>query len=274
MAITPKLFKKMTKLIAGSMSAGRYDVRLANSAEEIRSAQKLRYEVLFRESGGKITPEMLNTEREEDEWDEVAYHVVVIDTKAENQVVGTVRLVSSEALSESQGFYTEHAFDLSGLRTNYGKIMELSRACVSPHGRGGAILMLIWKFTMQFIEQNGYDVLFGCASFKGTDYEAHTEILSYLYEKHLASEELMPIPKATVNSVPIADFKEDLGKGKKRGKVPTMLRGYLKIGAKISEHAIIDPVFNTTFVAIYVDANEMFSTNHALVNKSVDTKGS
>ena len=270
MAITPNLFKQMTKLIAGSMSAGKYDVRLANSEEEIRSAQNLRYEVLFRESGGKITPEMLNTEREEDEWDGVAYHVVVVDTKADNQVVGTLRLVSSEALSEDQSFYTEHAFDLSGLRQNYGKIMELSRACVSPHGRGGAILMLIWKFTMQFIEQNGYDVLFGCASFKGTDYESHTEILSYLYEKHLATEKLMPIPKPEVNSVPIADFKKQPGKGKDRGKVPTMLRGYLKIGAKISEHAIIDPVFNTTFVAIYVDAKEMFNTNHALVNKSVD----
>lgn len=269
MAIKPKIFKQMTKLIAGSMSAGRYDVRLAQSDDEIRSAQKLRYEVLFRESGGKITPEMLNTEREEDEWDEIAYHVVVVDTRADNRVVGTVRLVSSTALHEGQEFYTEHAFKLDGLRTSYGKILELSRACVSPDGRGGAILMLIWKFTMQFIDHNGYEVLFGCASFKGVDYEKHTEILSYLYDKHLASEALMPVPKPEVNSVNIADFRQQPGKGKERGKVPTMLRGYLKIGARISEHAIIDPVFNTTFVAIYVDANEMFNTNHALVNKSV-----
>jgi len=270
MAITPKVFKQMTKLIAGSMSAGRYDVRLAENEEEIRSAQNLRYEVLFRESGGKITPEMLNTEREEDEWDEVAYHVVVLDTKSDDRVVGTVRLVSSEALHEEQEFYTEHAFDLSGLRNNYGKILELSRACVSPEGRGGAILMLIWKFTMQFIEHNNYQLLFGCASFKGTDHHKHTEILSYLYDKHLASEHLMPIPKPEVNSIDIADFREQPGKGKERGRVPTMLRGYLKIGARISEHAIIDPIFNTTFVAIYVDANEMFNTNHALVNKSID----
>lgn len=271
MAIKPKIFKQMTKLIAGSMSAGRYDVRLAQSDDEVRSAQKLRYEVLFRESGGKITPEMLNTEREEDEWDEIAYHVVVVDTKVDNRVVGTVRLVSSAALLEDQEFYTEHAFNLDGLRNSYGKILELSRACVSPEGRGGAILMLIWKFTMQFIEHNGYEVLFGCASFKGTDYHKHTEILSYLYDKHLASPALMPVPKPEVCSVNIADFRQQPGKGKERGKVPTMLRGYLKIGARISEHAIIDPVFNTTFVAIYVDANEMFNTNHALVNKSIDT---
>ena len=229
MAITPKLFKKMTKLIAGSMSAGRYNVRLASSEKEIHAAQKLRYEVLFKESGGRITREMLNTEREEDEWDHVAYHVVVIDSSKDDKVVGTVRLVSNLALEQGQSFYTEHAFDLSGLRTNYQRVLELSRACVSSDGRGGAILMLIWKFTMQFIEQNGYQVLFGCASFKGTDYQEHTEILSYLYEKHLASEALMPKAKPQVKSVAIKDFSETPGKGKERGKVPTMLRGYLKI---------------------------------------------
>ncbi len=270
MAINPKVFKQMTKLIAGSMSAGRYDVRLARSEAEIHAAQNLRYEVLFKESGGRITREMLNTEREEDEWDQVAYHVVVIDKRNDNKVVGTVRLVSNRALEPHQDFYTEHAFDLSGLRNNYKRMLELSRACVSPDGRGGAILMLIWKFTMQFIEQNQYDVLFGCASFKGTDYEDHTEILSYLYERNLASEELMPRPRDEVTSVKIEDFSKPPGKGKDRGKVPTMLRGYLKIGARISEHAIVDPVFNTTFVAIYVDAKEMFGTNHVLVNKSIE----
>lgn len=271
MAIPPKVFKQLTKLIAGSMSAGRYDVRLAVTEAEIHAAQKLRYEVLFKESGGRITREMLNTQREEDEWDAVAYHVVVIDRKAHDQVVGTVRLVSSETLEEGQFFYTEHAFNLDGLRNGYGKILELSRACVSPEGRGGAILMLIWKFTMQFIEQNHYEVLFGCASFHGTDHHKHTEILSYLYNKNLAEEALMPLPKASVDSVAIKDFSQTPGKGKERGKVPTMLRGYLKVGARISDHAIIDPVFNTTFVAIYVDVKKMLGTNHVLVNKSLET---
>jgi len=212
---------------------------------------------------------MLNIEREEDEWDDVAYHVVVLDTKSDDKVVGTVRLVSNTALNEGQPFYTEHAFELEGLRNNYKRILELSRACVSPEGRGGAILMLIWKFTMQFIEQNHYEVLFGCASFHGTDYKEHTEILSYLHDKHLATPELMPKPKEAVESIAIKDFIDAPDGSKKRGKVPTMLRGYLKVGARVSEHAIIDPVFNTTFVAIYVDTTEMYQTNHVLVNKSV-----
>lgn len=268
MALSPEIFKQMTKLIAGSLSAGQYDVRLAQSVEEIHAAQNLRYQVLFKESGGRINREMLNTEREEDEWDEIAYHVVVINRK-DHEIVGTVRLVAGDALKPDQQFYTEHAFDLSGLRNYYRSTLELSRACVSPEGRGGAILMLIWKFTMQFIEQNDYDVLFGCASFAGTDYHEHTEILSYLYHKHLADKDLMPIPRPEVNSVAIAEFQKQPEKGEKRGQVPTLLRGYLKIGAKISDHAIIDPVFNTTFVAIYVDAKQMFGSDHVLVHKSV-----
>ncbi len=269
MALSPEIFKQMTKLIAGSMSAGQYDVRLAKTLSEIEAAQSLRYTVLFKESGGRINREMLNTQREEDQWDDIAYHVIVIDRGKHDKIVGTVRLVSGHALKPGQDFYTEHAFDLSGLLAHYQNTLELSRACVSPEGRGGAILMLMWKFTMQFIEQNDYDVLFGCASFSGTDYHQHTEILSYLYNEHLADPKLMPVPRSEVKSVGIKGFQVTHQKDKKRGQVPTLLRGYLKIGARISEHAIIDPVFNTTFVAIYVDTKQMFNTNHVLVNKSV-----
>ena len=266
MAIAPKLFKKMSKLISGSMTAGHYDVRLAANEAELQAAQQLRYEVLFRESGGKATHEMLNAGREEDNWDAVAYHVVVLDTRDNNRVVGTVRLVARSELDVGQSFYTEQAFKLDPLFERYPNALELSRACVSPHGRGGAILMLIWKFTMQFIEKNGFDVMFGCASFKGTDYAKHEDILSYLYTRHLASTELMPHPQLGVEAVAIQPSATDKGD---LGKVPTMLKGYLKIGARISDHAIIDPVFNTTFVAIYVVADEMFNTNHALVNKAI-----
>ena len=269
MALTLKLFEQMTELMKVSLSAGRYDVRLAKSISEIKAAQNLRYEVLFKESGGRVTRDMLTSEREEDEWDEVAYHVVVVDRKEDNKIVGTVRLVSGHALSEGQSFYTEKAFNLDGIREYYDSTLELSRACVSASVRGGVILMLMWKFTMQLIKDNHYDVLFGCASFSGTDYHQHTEILSYLYQRHLADKALMPHPLADVQSIAIEQFQETTGPDKKPGQVPTLLRGYLKLGAKVSDHAILDPVFNTTFVAIYVDTAKMFASNHVLVSKSV-----
>ncbi len=277
MAIPPKLFQQMSALVAQSIQAGHYDVRLARNDHEVQAAQRLRYQVLFQESGGCPSPQMRESEREEDEWDPIAYHVVVVDKQQDDLVVGTIRLVSSTALAEQQAFYTEHAFNLDALRAHYPKALELSRACVSSSGRGGAILMLMWKFTMQFIEHNGYDVLFGCASFKGQNYPDHEEILSYLYQHHLADESLMPRVKEHVQSVSIKAFLQGLddssnnvGSSTKEhpGKVPTLLKGYLKIGARISDHAVIDPVFNTTFVAIYVVAAQMFASNHSLVKHS------
>ena len=268
MAIPPKLFQQMSALVANSLNAGHYGVRLAQDEQEIQAAQHLRYEVLFRESGGRATPEMLNSQREEDEWDAIAYHVIVVDKKQNDRVVGTIRLVSSTQLDDGQAFYTEHAFNLDAVRAKYPKSLELSRACVSAEGRGGAILMLLWKFTMQFIEQNGYQVLFGCASFKGQDYAQHEDILAYLYEHHLASSELMPIVKDSVNSVSIKSVVKERDESQSTGKVPTLLKGYLKVGARVSDRAVIDPVFNTTFVAIYVIASEMFSSSHTLVKHS------
>lgn len=266
MAIAPKLFQKMSKFLNDNMSVGRYKVRLAETKKEIQASQHLRYQVLFEEKNGQISEQMQATEREEDEWDSLAYHILVFDNKNDNEVVGTMRLVHNQDLPKGQPFYTEKAFDMSGLREHYPSILELSRACVSPNGRGGAILMLIWKFAMQFIQKNNIDVMTGCASFSGTDFNEHVEILSYLHDHHLADPHLMPMPIVD-NCVAISNFKTNKTSDK-IGKVPTMLKGYLKIGARISEHAIIDPIFNTTFVAIYVDAKQMFAGNHALVYKS------
>ena len=253
-----------------NMSAGHYDVRLARNEDEVRAAQKLRYEILFKNNGGRISEAMLDTQREEDEWDGIAYHVIVVDTKDDDLVVGTVRLVSDMALKQGQSFYTEQAFNIARLRSNYSHIIELSRACVSPSQRGGVVLMLMWKFTIQFVKQNHYEMMFGCVSFLGTDYREHAEVLSYLYEKHAVPPELMPSPRANADSVAISEFCttiECYDGHECRSKIPTLLRGYLKVGARISEHAIVDPVFNTTFVAVYVDVNEMLKANHLLVNK-------
>ncbi len=269
MAIKPKVFKKMTSLLTGVIEAGAYEVRLAETDEEVRAAQALRCRVLFKDGGGQLTPEMEETGLEVDEWDPVAFHVIVKNKKT-NDIVGTIRLVSADRLEEGQGFYTEEAFDLSGLRDKYDSLLELSRACVEPGKRGGVILMLMWKYSMKFIMENGYELMLGCASFGSTEYQKHAPILSFLYDNNLAPEELMPRPVVD-NYVNVSEIHfdkdnlEHIAASGKRANIPTMLRGYLKIGAKVSEAAIIDEVFNTTFLCIYVDAAEMLASDHVLV---------
>lgn len=252
------------------ITAGRYQVRLASSAQEVLLAQKLRYQVMYAEKGGRPDLNKVKMKADIDEWDDCAHHIIVVDKKADSlQVVGTLRLVSNLMLDENQHFYTEQAFDLAKLREFYPSMLELGRFCIDPAGRNGAILLLIWKFAMQFIVTNRVDVMFGCASFPGTDIEEHREVLTFLYENNLAPRELMP--EAVADHVNIRQYslvKDPADKTEfeeATRNIPTLLRGYLKLGAKISEAAIIDTVFNTTFVCIYVDAKSMISDNTTLV---------
>ena len=254
-------------------SAGRYEVRLAANADEIAAAQALRYRVFYQENQAVPTAEMQAAEREIDQWDDIAYHIIVLDNKQTEQpaVVGTLRLTSNHRLKSGQTFYTEAAFELEKIKQHYHKVLELSRYCIHPGGRSGTILMLIWKFAMQFIIEHGYDVMFGCASFQGTDVEQHKDILSYLYQHNLAPDSLMPTPvidnHVTIPGLEIDNAEWDNAKH----SVPTLLRGYLKLGAKISDTAIIDHHFNTTFVCIYVDAADMLADNNTLVTTKQDS---
>jgi len=261
--LSPDLSTFSTTLVP--VVAGRYEARLTNSPQEILQAQKLRYQVMYAEKGGRPDLQKVKNKADIDEWDDCAHHIVVVDNKNKpSKVVGTLRLVSNLSLVEDQLFYTEEAFDLSALRNHYPSMLELGRFCIDPRGRNGVILMLIWKYAMQFIVTNKIDVMFGCASFPGTDIDRHRDVLTYLYQNNLAPNELMPIP--VTNHVKIADMsshKTDYESATKG--IPTLLRGYLKLGAKTSDAAIIDPVFNTTFICIYVDAKTMLSENTTLV---------
>ncbi|MFT7131794.1 MAG: putative hemolysin [Cyclobacteriaceae bacterium] len=53
--------------------------------------------------------------------------------------------------------------------------------------------------------------------------------------------EHVPISSIIMDNVDFASATRD---------VPTLLRGYLKLGARVSDAAIIDEVFNTSFLCI------------------------
>jgi putative hemolysin len=254
-------------IIPEPTTAGRYEVRFAQAQEEVQAAQALRYRVFYNEKHGRPTDEMIDAQRDIDQWDEAGFHVIVLNHTKENEskVVGTLRLFFNECLKPEQNFYTEETFNLDKLHNFYGRSLELSRFCIDPNGRGGVILMLIWKYAMTFLQDNQIEVMFGCASFSGTDVNEHKPILNYLYEHHLAPEHLRPQPKVK-DFVDLQALYEPNAEWQEAQKsIPTLLRGYLKLGAKISDAAIIDPAFNTVYVSIYVETKNMLQKNPNLV---------
>jgi len=254
-------------VIQPATKAGPYEVRFAKNEAEVHAAQALRYRVFYKEKQGNPSIEMIEAERDIDQWDDAGFHIIVIDTRSEQQpkVVGTLRLFLNECLKVDQHFYTEEKFDLTKLHNFYGRSLELSRFCIDPDGRGGVILMLIWKYAMSFLQDNEIDVMFGCASFSGTDVEKHSPILNYLYQHHLAPESLRPHPKVKDYIDLNEMYKPNAAWSEAQKSVPTLLRGYLKLGAKISDAAIIDHAFNTVYVSIYVETKNMLQQNPNLV---------
>lgn len=252
-------------IVSPPIAAGDFEVRLARTEDELRAAQALRYRTLFLERGGRPDARKRAAGADADEWDAAAHHVIVASRSRPDEIVGTLRLVSRQGLLPGQRFYTEHAFDLSGLRARYGRMLELGRFCIDSDRRQGGILLLIWRWTMGFIVDNDIEVMFGCASFPGTDVRAHREILSYLNHNNLAPAELRPRP-VVPNHVRLEDHAGASGDFSRATRdLPPLLRGYLKLGAYVSDTAIVDPVFNTTFVALYVDAAEMLAGNTPLL---------
>lgn len=249
-----------------SQKLGKYEVRFAETAAEIEAAQALRFQVFYEEKHGMADEQMLATKRASDRWDQHARIIIVLDRSSDElKVVGTLRLTHKQQLPEGSLLYTEDYFDLSRLYQHYPQVLELSRFCIDSKARGGTILMLIWKYAMAYILDNSIELMVGCASFNGTDVDTHLPILSYLHHHHRSAEHLMP-DAIVQDAVYIPDLiLPDSDWQEAQHAVPTLLRGYLKLGAKISDHAIIDPFFNTVFVAIYVETKDMLARNPLLV---------
>lgn len=247
------------------INAGPFEARLAESADEILQAQQLRYQVLFVDGGGQPSAQKVSVGADIDQWDANASHIIVTDSRTpDNRVVGTLRLISNLDLPPDLLFYTEQYFDLDGLRAHYGHVAEFGRFCVDPDTRSGVVLGLIWKIAVALILDRKIDLMFGSASFPGVEVEEHRNVFAYLGENSLAPDRLALSAKEASHS--LADFRatDSAGDNPLR-ELPPLIRGYLKIGGRCSPQAIVDPVFNTTIVCVYVESANFSKVSTALV---------
>ena len=237
-------------------------VRLAETAEEILAAQRLRYQVFYEEFGAKATPEMVAEQRDFDDYDAITDHLIVIDETnpaTAGQIIGTYRLLRSAKLPADMTFYTSHEFDISSLLKSGGNLLELGRSCVMPEYRTRPVLQLLWQGITAYFNNFKIDLLFGCASLPGTDVDKVAEQLSYMYHFHRAPEELCPVVLPKVG-VPMNIIARELIEPRARqifSDLPPLIKGYLRVGCHIGNGAYIDHQFNTIDVCIVLPTERM-----------------
>jgi len=125
---------------------GSLEVRLAQTAAEVRQAQKLRYRVFYQEGPAIANPGRLFARRDVDAYDAICDHLLVFDHAARDgqnanrpAVVGTYRLLRQPMAEEYGDFYSAGEFDIGGLIARHGDLqfLELGRSCVLAPYRPG-----------------------------------------------------------------------------------------------------------------------------------------
>lgn len=242
---------------------GTIEVRLATDAAEIAAAQAVRYRVFFEELGAKGDVDVTAQQRDADQFDAICDHLLVCDTAIEgtelDQIVGTYRLLRQESAAAAGGFYSNGEFGLDALVARHPNLrfLELGRSCVLPPYRSKRTIEVLWQGIWAYINHYSIGVMTGCASFHGTDPQAHAEALSFLHHN------CRPEPDWDVRAVPgryvSMDMmpKEAVSTRAAMNAMPPLIKGYLRLGAKIGDGCVIDHDFGTTDVFIILPVSAL-----------------
>lgn len=245
---------------------GALEVRLARDKTEIRKAQRLRYDVFYKEGGALPSPKTAFTRRDADRFDKFCDHLIVIDHawktprgKTKPKVVGAYRLLRGEMAMKAGGYYSADEYDLAPLlaRHSSARVLELGRSCVLESHRSKRTIELLWRGLLAYIRAYRIDVMFGCASLPGTDPSKHATALSYLaYYASAAGEWKASAHRDRYVSMAMI-AKEQLDSRKARESLSPLIKGYLRLGARFGDGAVVDARFNTTDVFVVMPTKDI-----------------
>jgi putative hemolysin len=233
-----------------------FTVKLAETEAELHAAQRLRYDVFVRElgGGGDLVDHIQGLER--DRFDPFFDHLI-LTPRGSDAVIGVYRLLRSEQAAAAGGFYSESEFDLSVLRASGRNLLELGRSCLHPEFRGGVAMHCLWNGLADYVATHNIEILFGAASFRGTDIGVLAAPLSLLNERHLAPPELRVRAHNHVFQRMDLISPNLLDRRAAMVQVPSLIKAYLRLGGCVGEGAFIDHTFNTTDVCLIMDTKQL-----------------
>ena len=246
-----------------------FRVKLADTPEELRSAQALRYRVFVEELGGDGPMVDHLAKLEVDQFDAFYDHLILVDDANGGDVVGVYRLLRDDKALKAGQFYSEDEYDLSPLRASGRRLMELGRSCLDAEYRGGAAMYHLWSGLARYISDNAIEIMFGVASFHGTDPQVLAQPLSLLHHRHLApiplrvrakSEHYQPLDLISV---------EQLDRRRAMLQVPALIKAYLRLGGFVGDGAYVDHAFNTTDVCLIMDTEYLNERQKVIYSKGV-----
>jgi putative hemolysin len=268
-AVAFPMLKRKTKNggLEGSLARlGTLEARLAIGKKEIRKAQRLRYKVFYKHGGAIADAKTAITRRDADRFDKICDHLIVIDHAARTRfgkikpkVVGAYRLLRDDVAQKKGGFYSAGEYDIAPLLERHPglRFLELGRSCVLEQYRGKRTIELLWRGILAYVRHHRIDAMIGCASLEGSNPLVHASALSFLAH-HASAEDEWSVRARRELHVPMATLaKEAVDTRKAMNAMPPLIKGYLRIGAKFGDGAVVDRKFNTVDVFVVLPVAEM-----------------
>ena len=219
---------------------------MAQSEDEVRRAQLLRFEVFNLELGEGLA-ESYATGLDVDPFDEFCDHLI-IEELATSEIVGTYRLQTGQLAAANLGYYSEREFDFAPYESLRCETVELGRACVHVDHRNFNLLHLLWRGIARYAVERNARFLIGCSSISSQDPAEGIAVYEKL-QPYLVAHELRTYPRA--------EFQVIAGIGHEGWFAPQssaqapsdassrLLRAYLAIGARICGPPALDRDFGT-----------------------------
>lgn len=220
-------------------SVGKISVSWARHQDEVRAAQRLRYQVFAVEMGASLPVTVPG--HDIDLFDDYCEHLLVCD-EASGEVIGTYRVLTPTQARRAGSTYSDTEFDLTRLRSLRERMVELGRSCVHADHRSGGVILALWGALAEFMARNQLDTMIGCASIPmqagGTSSgQAAASIWRQVRQTHLAPIEYRVTPRL---ALPVDKLDDSLNI-----EPPALIRGYLRLGAKVLGAPAWDPDFNS-----------------------------
>jgi putative hemolysin len=226
-------------------------VTWARHQDEVREAQRLRYAIFAGEMGARLHTSL--PDHDIDLFDDFCEHLLVRD-EASGQVIGTYRALTPAQARRVGGLYSETEFDLTRLRSLRPRMVELGRSCVHADHRQGGVILALWGALAAFMARNQLDTMVGCASIPMLHHgvvsgDAAASIWRQLHETHLAPIEEQVRPRLPL---PVEELDGSLAV-----EPPALIKGYLRLGARVLGAPAWDPDFNTADLPMLMHLADM-----------------
>lgn len=207
-----------------------FEIKIAQTPEEIRAAQRLRYEVFHIEARGEST-EQQQDGYDSDEYDAISKHLIVLD-KNRNMIVGTYRLLFSHDV-DHLGFHSEQIFDMHAIKKIDGELLELGRSCIHREYRNASVINLLWNAIAWEVKKNNVQYMFGCPRLDIMSPQEINEAFALIRQKYYAGEEFRVYPLAKNTFTGLDESVTCINPRKTFRSLSPLVKGYLHLGAVV-----------------------------------------